>query len=91
MKKRLIVIAVALVSVVLLSSGPATLKAKAGPARVTYYTVHYRCILGPQPPDVVGEWEEDCDGNWNGWGNMPGDGCTETTVTYGERCWNTNP
>jgi len=69
-----------------LSLGPVTPKAKALPGRVVYYTVHYICIIGPMPPDPIGYWVEDCDGNLTGWGSMPGDGCTSTTITYGDQC-----
>lgn len=86
MKLRLRPLALVLFLVLLVSLGPATPNAKALGGRVTNYTVHYVCIVSPMPPDPVGRWQEDCDGNWTGWGQSPGDGCTSTTVTYGARC-----
>ena len=86
MKKRATIFILGLLAVVAMTLGPATPKAKALPGRVTYYTVHYICIIGPMPPDPVGYWVEDCDGNLTGWGSMPGDGCTSTDITFGPQC-----
>ena len=54
-----------------------------------HYTVRYACLVGPWPPigAVVGEWDQDCEGNMTGWGMQPGDGCTTTETSSFEPCY----
>lgn len=52
---------------------------------VRYYTVYNDCF---SPAGiVVGEWTRDCNGEWYGWGDMPGaDACTRHVMTIGDAC-----
>jgi len=61
--------------------------------REKFYTVRWisGCIIWHQIPPpgntVVGEWSVDCFGNWDGWGERPGENsCTYNEITYGEYC-----
>jgi len=54
----------------------------------TLYTVYYTCQVSPAPdPDeIVGEWNVDCNGVTSGWGMQPYEYCTRTVVDIGAFC-----
>ncbi len=53
---------------------------------VRHYTVWENCVVSPVATEPVGEWTRECDGNWVGWGDMPGTSCTRYDLVYGETC-----
>ena len=55
-----------------------------------YWTTDDPCKVGPTIPDeLVGQWDQDCDGNMTGWGEAPVYGCPrKIIVTYGAYCGN---
>jgi hypothetical protein len=86
MKRSLLVLVIAMVASFVTSPGDRTAKALGAS---WHYTVRYNCIVGPPPPppwDIVGEWDVDCDGNWTGWGWLPGSNCTDTEETRTGSC-----
>jgi hypothetical protein len=80
MKKRVFAIIVVLVIVSMVSPG-----ASHAVGSAKHYTVYWNpgCPVGPSPPSphIVGEWDVDCEGNWTGWGLMPGEACTRSVIT----------
>jgi len=53
---------------------------------VMHYTVYSGCF-GPIAGIVSGEWTRDCDGEWYGWGDRPGEySCNWHVTTIGESC-----
>lgn len=53
---------------------------------VRHYTVYSGCF-GPVAGVISGEWTRDCDGEWYGWGDMPGEySCNWHDMTIGESC-----
>ena len=49
-----------------------------------HYDVIYSCICSPGCyGTLVGQWDEDCDGNYTGWGWEPGHECTYTDTSSG--------
>jgi hypothetical protein len=53
---------------------------------VMHYTVYSGCF-GPVYGVVSGEWTRDCDGQWYGWGDKPGEySCNWHERTIGESC-----
>lgn len=65
--------------------GP-TQKAKAG-FQEWNYSVYFGCVDSRTPyGTLVGEWTIDCNDNWTGWGDKPGDECTYFDVTPGQLC-----
>jgi hypothetical protein len=84
MRKKTLMLIVMAAMIMMLAPGR---HSYANPTQVTHYTVWYSCIISPPCCSTpVGEWTENCDGSWTGWGWMPGDNCTRTDVTYGESC-----
>ena len=55
-----------------------------------HYDVRYACICLGCYGTLVGQWDEDCDGNWSGWGWEPDHNCTYTDETSGS-CGPPNP
>lgn len=56
-----------------------------------HYNVYVDCdaclLPGPSMCNVLtGQWTVDCNGNWSGWGNRPGDECTWYDEFLGEVC-----
>ena len=53
-----------------------------------HYTVYYDGLVGPPDPDpdVMGEWDVDCEGNWTGWGWQPGHAWSRTEMTITGYC-----
>jgi hypothetical protein len=84
MKKRVIQAAIVLSLVMMVGPGNGG-KAHAG-FRERHYDVYYNCIISPPYTGLVGQWDVDCDGNWTGWGWMPGDNCTRTESYAGAYC-----
>lgn len=53
---------------------------------VMHYTVHSGCF-SPVTGVVCGEWTRDCNGEWYGWGDRPGEySCNWHETTIGESC-----
>jgi hypothetical protein len=88
MAKNIVRIAIVLTASILINSGSQN-RLKAADGREMHYTVRYACIIGPgnHIGDIEGEWDVDCDGNWTGWGWMPGTDCTTTDISYGNFCY----
>jgi hypothetical protein len=83
MLRKLVALTVLTLAMLFISIPPERVEAANA---VMHYTVYSGCF-GPIAGIVSGEWTRDCDGEWYGWGDRPGEySCNSHVTTIGESC-----